>query len=332
MALLSIEQLLSVHMKKIVSALLLLSVCSFANADDFPFNNITYSSDCMGEGGTISLTLFQKGNVLHINSLEYDNFSVQEGGGGQKIVKASNTNERTKVVFFIDNNTYQLSGYENNGKVVAYLGKYTSNGAATPIYKNCSPNSPSATTPTPRTLEPIQAKKQATAPIQQPVKTKVTCEENDIKSTWVETSSVGLIRDPVGGDIDFAPSNWQHIDRTPAELEALKACIAEKQSVASKEQAIRDKRNQKAAEIQIKKNAAICRGVPRVRQSAFEDLSKQYRVNPNSISLNRVVINDYTYFMLHPLCDGIFYMPTGSVTCGLLFDDKNVVERLVDCK
>ena len=308
-------------MKKIPSALLLLTVCSFANADEFPFNNITYSSDCKGEGGTNRLTFFQKGDVLHLNSLEYDTFSVQEGGGGQKMITASNAKERTRVVFFIDKNSYQLSEYEENGKLITHLSKYTSNGAVAPIYKNCTPNSPTSAAITsvvatsPKKPEPTPIKKQAVTPIQQTA--KVSCEEGDVQASWIETSSSGMIRDPVSGDIDFAPANWKHIDRTPAELEAIKTCLAEKQAISSKN-------FQKNTEIRIKENAAVCKGRPKVSQNLIEEISKDRRVNPNSISLNRVE-NQTTY------CLGTFYMPTGSMKCNLMFDKNNVINRVWGC-
>jgi hypothetical protein len=306
------------YMKKILT-LILLVVSSLANADEFPFNNITYSSDCKGDGGTNRLTFFQKGNVLHLNGLEYDTFSVQEGGGGMKMVTASNASERTKVIFFIDKNTYQLSEYEDNGKLITHLSKYTSNGTVAPIYKNCSPDSPIAATQTPaqKAPESIPLKKQVAAPIQQPVKTKVSCEESDVQASWIETSSSGMIRDPVSGDIDFAPANWKHIDRTPAELEAIKTCLAEKQAISRKN-------FQKNTEIQIKENSAVCKGHPKVSQNLIEEISKDRRVNPNSISLNRVE-NQTTY------CLGIFYMPTGSMKCNLMFDKNSVITRVWGC-
>jgi hypothetical protein len=58
--------------------------------------------------------------------------------------------------------------------------------------------------------------------------------------------------------------------------------------------------------------AKLCSGRPRVDQNSIETISRKFRINPNSISLQRVRINAFAK------CEATFYYPGGVFACSTL--------------
>lgn len=67
----------------------------------------------------------------------YDKYSVEDGGGGQLMIKATSTKTNRSIVGFIDAKTYDTYELKSNGESLFSKGKNVETGVMVPILKNC---------------------------------------------------------------------------------------------------------------------------------------------------------------------------------------------------
>lgn len=117
----------------------------------------------------------------------------------------------------------------------------------------------------------------------------------------------------------------------PSEADYLKITqlIQTKKNEDAAREAKENQKNTEALKAYAKKlkqnNVSFCRGVPKAYSNLYEFIGNKYQVNPDSVTLKRVDLTDNAL-----MCNAVFYLPKGKISCPVTFDSKGIVNGIVD--
>jgi hypothetical protein len=103
------------------------------------------------------------------------------------------------------------------------------------------------------------------------------------------------------------------------------AAIAYKNNRMRERQAEKDV-NKKYMDNLASRTKYFCKGIPKMRRSLSEQMANELRVNPDTITVNRVEVRSAND------CKAVFYSPVGAFKCSIDFDNSGIINSFTDCR